>query len=77
MKKVTWICDTHGCQTTGTGMKPPSGWLEVSYWDFIQGKYIRFVFCGYECLGKWAEERAAEAKEVAGRDREIQGSKSY
>jgi len=63
MPTVFWKCEN--CQKTKEGgLRPPKGWVEVSFWDGLRNKFHRFSLCSYKCAGKWCQNRYDEPQEV-------------
>jgi hypothetical protein len=56
---VLWRCENCS-QTKEAGLKPPVGWVELSYWDGGRNKFHRFSFCSYQCASIWAGKRYDE-----------------
>jgi len=59
---VIWRCSECGATKEG-GMRPPEGWLEISFWNGV--RFIRYAFCSYSCTSIWSGKRYdAQPKEV-------------
>lgn len=56
MPEITWICEECVRRKQG-GLRPPKGWLEVSYWDGLRNKFHRHSFCSYSCAAAWCSQR--------------------
>ena len=54
MPIVLWKCNECGNERQA-GLKPPEGWLEISFWNGY--KFIRHSFCSYRCATSWCGKR--------------------
>ena len=64
MPIITWVCENCNKRLEG-GLRPPRGWVEVSFWDGQRQKFHRYSFCSYACASAWAGKRYDEQPKEA------------